>query len=128
MDPAKLLFIAVAALIVLGPERLPTAARKLGELWSLVRSPATYLAEHLGEVLAEAGLPRDALGMVVGSAAHVADGVARLVGTPVASRLRSESGTLQSGRAGEAGQGAAPWRSRPAISPTQLVAGEWELN
>jgi sec-independent protein translocase protein TatB len=33
LDPAKILMILVVALIVLGPERLPKAARQLGSYW-----------------------------------------------------------------------------------------------
>jgi hypothetical protein len=33
LDPAKLLVILVLALVVLGPERLPKAARQVGALW-----------------------------------------------------------------------------------------------
>lgn len=33
LDPAKLLIIAVVAVILLGPDRLPQLARKVGEYW-----------------------------------------------------------------------------------------------
>jgi hypothetical protein len=33
LDPAKLLVILVLALVILGPERLPKAARQIGSLW-----------------------------------------------------------------------------------------------
>jgi sec-independent protein translocase protein TatB len=33
LDPAKLLVILVIALVVLGPERLPKAARQIGGVW-----------------------------------------------------------------------------------------------
>ncbi len=37
LDPAKLLIVAVVALLVLGPDKLPTAARKASSLLSDLR-------------------------------------------------------------------------------------------
>ena len=33
LDPAKLIVIAVLAIVLLGPEKLPTAARQMGLAW-----------------------------------------------------------------------------------------------
>lgn len=37
LDPAKLLVILIVALVVLGPDKLPTVARQLGSAWNEIR-------------------------------------------------------------------------------------------
>lgn len=53
LDPAKLLIIAVVALVVLGPDKLPAAARKvsslLGDLQRLRASVHQQVQEHVGD-------------------------------------------------------------------------------
>lgn len=77
LDPGKLLLVAIVAVMVLGPDKLPDAARRLGAAWRsfsefrhqmesevrqtipdlpssgelarLVRSPASFL-NHLGDI------------------------------------------------------------------------------
>ncbi len=50
VDPTKIIFVLVAGLIILGPERLPQVARRAGELWALVRAPAEFLARQVQAV------------------------------------------------------------------------------
>src|SRR5579862_1023238 len=37
LDPAKLLVILIVALVVLGPDKLPTVARQMGAAWGEIR-------------------------------------------------------------------------------------------
>jgi hypothetical protein len=50
IDPTKLLFIAVAALILLGPERLPEVARRAGEFWSQLKGHRDRLTQQIGSI------------------------------------------------------------------------------
>ncbi len=56
VDPTKIVFVLVAALIILGPEKLPQVARRAGELWSLVRAPAEFLARQVQAVTGQGAL------------------------------------------------------------------------
>ncbi len=61
LDPAKLLVIFVIALVVLGPERLPKAARQLGAAWRELTRIRDQVAEEVRAAvpdLAELDLPR----------------------------------------------------------------------
>jgi len=58
IDPTKLLFIAVAALVLLGPERLPELARRAGELWSQLKGHRDRLTQQIGSI---PGLPSAAV-------------------------------------------------------------------
>ncbi len=51
IDPEKILFIAAAALILLGPERLPGIAHRAGEIWSLLKGPRDYLAKEFPQLI-----------------------------------------------------------------------------
>jgi hypothetical protein len=51
IDPEKILFIAAAALILLGPERLPGLAHRAGEIWSLLKGPRDYLAKEFPQLV-----------------------------------------------------------------------------
>jgi len=53
LDPEKLLFIFVIAVLVLGPERLPQAARTLGRVLGEVRKYTTGFQSEMRQVLAE---------------------------------------------------------------------------
>ncbi|MHB8190061.1 MAG: Sec-independent protein translocase subunit TatA/TatB [Ferrimicrobium sp.] len=68
LDPTKLLFVSVAALILLGPERLPQVARRAGELWSLLRAPRDFLGHQMQDLLRTPGATvSQFLGETVGS-------------------------------------------------------------
>ncbi len=113
LDPGKLLLVAVVAILVLGPDRLPDAARRVGATWRsfnefrhrmesevrqtvpelpssgelarLVRSPGALL-HHLGDVApATSDLPEP----------HTVD----VVGPPVSSDAPSPSTSLALGDA-----------------------------
>jgi Sec-independent protein translocase protein TatA len=114
MDPAKLLFIGVAALIILGPERLPQVARKAGELWSLLRSPAAYFAQHLQEVAQAAGIPEELL----------RQGMSRSLGGLIASAVPEAPAP---GSPAQSPRATAPRLPAGAATGDDIVAGPWEL-
>jgi len=47
LDPAKILLVLVVALIVLGPDKLPKAARQLGAAWGQLRQWRARLEEEV---------------------------------------------------------------------------------
>jgi sec-independent protein translocase protein TatB len=61
--PEKLILLFVIALIVLGPNRLPQAARTLGHLMGEVRRMSGSLQDEVKDALAD---PKDALTAAVG--------------------------------------------------------------
>jgi sec-independent protein translocase protein TatB len=61
--PEKLILLFVIALIVLGPNRLPQAARTLGHLMGELRRMSGSFQDEVKEALAD---PKDALSTAVG--------------------------------------------------------------
>ena len=57
LDPAKILVILVIALIVLGPERLPRAARQLGAAWRELTRVREQVTEEVRSAIPDVGLP-----------------------------------------------------------------------
>ncbi|MBO0731061.1 MAG: twin-arginine translocase TatA/TatE family subunit [Acidimicrobiaceae bacterium] len=57
-SPEKLLLVGIIALVVLGPHRLPQAARTLGRFVAEMRRMSASFRSEVGDALAE---PRDAL-------------------------------------------------------------------
>lgn len=47
LDPAKLLVVLVVALVVLGPDKLPRAARQMGAAWHQLRHWRAQLEEEV---------------------------------------------------------------------------------
>ena len=47
----ELLFIVVIALIVLGPERLPSTMREIAKMWGYVRNLSRELTSQFGDEL-----------------------------------------------------------------------------
>ncbi len=62
-SPEKLILVAILALVVLGPHRLPQAARTLGRLVAEARRVSGSFQTEVREALTE---PRDALSNAVG--------------------------------------------------------------
>ncbi len=62
-SPEKFILVAVLALVVLGPNRLPQAARTLGRLVAEARRVSGSFQSEVREALTE---PRDALSNAVG--------------------------------------------------------------
>jgi sec-independent protein translocase protein TatB len=75
LSPEKILVIAIFALVVLGPNRLPQAARTLGRLLAEARRVSGSFQEEVRGALAE---PHDVLNKAVGD-----------LGVPRVSDLRS---------------------------------------
>jgi sec-independent protein translocase protein TatB len=63
LSPEKLLLVGVIAMIVLGPERLPHAARTAGRMLAEVRRLSANARTEVTNAMAE---PRDALDRTVG--------------------------------------------------------------
>jgi Tat protein translocase TatB subunit len=63
VGPEKLLLLLVIALVVLGPKRLPDAARSLGRAVGELRRLTGHIQEEVHDALAD---PRDALTSAVG--------------------------------------------------------------
>jgi Sec-independent protein translocase protein TatA len=57
LDPAKLLVILVAALVVLGPDRLPSAARQLGGAWRTLTHLREQVTEEVRRAIPDVDLP-----------------------------------------------------------------------
>lgn len=66
LDPAKLLVILVVALVVLGPERLPRAARQLGIAWRELTRIREEVREEVRSAIPEMDVPRIPPGSVSG--------------------------------------------------------------
>lgn len=56
LDPAKLLVVLVFALVVLGPERLPRAARQLGAAWRELTRIRQQVTDEVRSALPDLGL------------------------------------------------------------------------
>ncbi|HVC25637.1 MAG TPA: twin-arginine translocase TatA/TatE family subunit [Acidimicrobiales bacterium] len=57
LDPAKILVVLVFALIVLGPERLPRAARQLGAAWRELTRVREQVTEEIRSAMPDLDLP-----------------------------------------------------------------------
>ncbi|HVC24993.1 MAG TPA: twin-arginine translocase TatA/TatE family subunit [Acidimicrobiales bacterium] len=57
LDPAKILVVLVLALIVLGPERLPKAARQLGAAWRELTRVRDQVTEEIRSAIPDLDLP-----------------------------------------------------------------------
>jgi sec-independent protein translocase protein TatB len=58
LDPVKLLFILLAAVIVLGPERLPRAARQVGAAWRQLTQLRERLEAEVRSAMPDLDLPK----------------------------------------------------------------------
>jgi Sec-independent protein translocase protein TatA len=56
LDPAKILMILVVILIVMGPDRLPKAARQLGALWHEVTRLRQEVTDEVRSVMPDLDL------------------------------------------------------------------------
>ncbi len=61
LDPANILLLAVVALVVLGPERIPGAFRTLGKYWAEFQRIRTEAETHVREVVGNLGVPNASL-------------------------------------------------------------------
>jgi Sec-independent protein translocase protein TatA len=58
LDPAKILVILIIALVVLGPERLPGAARQLGGAWRELNKLREKFEEEVRAAVPDLDLPK----------------------------------------------------------------------
>lgn len=111
IDPEKLLVVFVIALIVLGPSRLPQAARSLGRGLAEVRRYTAVFRSEVDQVLAE---PR----AIIQSAVHEAE---MLTGRPTGHEgaAGGEVAEAFSGRDGAAvepeASASVPWTGSPGV-------------
>ena len=94
LSPDKLLMLAVVALVVLGPNRLPGAARTLGRFIGQMRAMSSSLQEEVRDALGE---PHDAFTSAIGDfrPAQVRRGVRRAVTDLVAPFEADSAGVNQ---------------------------------
>lgn len=104
-SPEKLLVIGMLALLVLGPNRLPTAARSVGRIVGQLRRMSGSLQSEMRDVLAE---PRQALQHAV--AEFGLDDVKLPLHDPFAPAPPAP--------APAAGQASASWRQPPVAAAT----------
>jgi Sec-independent protein translocase protein TatA len=104
LDPAKILIIAVVAVILLGPERLPTFARQVGGAWRTFTAYRHRMEQEVRSSLPD--LPTSAE-------------IARLARSPSAllDRLSTMSPGEGSPGEGSPGEGQPPASSVPAEVP-----------
>jgi Tat protein translocase TatB subunit len=111
IDPEKLLFIFVIAVLVLGPERLPQAARTLGRGLAEIRKYTSGFQSEVRQVLAE---PK----AIIDAAVREADLRTDRPRTNGAGTPRTDDGVPSAGSASAAGMdgagdGAGRERRRP---------------
>src|ERR1700688_3290949 len=95
LSPPKLLLILVIALIVLGPDKLPSAARRIGAMWSEFNRWRTHLETEVRAAFPD--LPSTTE-------------IAQAVRSPITmlDRLADEHGATPSGAGPGHGAGAGP--------------------
>lgn len=135
LDPAKLLVILVLALILLGPERLPRAARQLGSFWRDLSRLRQRLEEEVREAVPDLDLPelpvirRGGLsgyitGMMAGSGGtQTGDDEDESPSEAVGAGVSPPSGPVAV-PAGWQAHGAEEWASGSSLSPLPSAVGE----
>ncbi|MGO8877844.1 MAG: twin-arginine translocase TatA/TatE family subunit [Acidimicrobiales bacterium] len=144
LDPAKILIVLLVAVIVLGPERLPKAARQLGSAWRELTKLRDRLESEVRSAMPDLDLPKLPVmpargitgylgGMMMsgsGGAGTAAAGTAEgdvAMTTPLLGAPEEASGAI-SGAAGRPGSRPAPetggGRSPRSTSPWKTSAFE----
>ena len=113
LDPAKLLIIAVVALLVLGPEKLPKAAATLGTLRRDLHALRARVDGALGDVLS--GAPSAAeVAAAVRSPLTLLDRLAGSPGSEGHATSASQQATAPPPGGEQSATGADPWDGWPA--------------
>lgn len=121
LDPAKILVVLVFALIVLGPERLPRAARQVGAFWRELSRIREQVREEVHAAIPQVDIPRIPAGAVSGF-------LRDLTSTPgTGVELEHEAGGLASGEHVAAGSlsrtaPSAPGPAGALLDETAVVA------
>jgi sec-independent protein translocase protein TatB len=106
LSPDKLAMLALVALVVLGPNRLPQAARSLGRFIAAMRSMTSTFREEVSGALDSTGVNLSDLAEL-----HPANIRRNVTGT-ITGML--DPGTPQAGPAGQAGPAAPAGQAGPA--------------
>ena len=140
LDPAKILVILIIALIVLGPERLPTAARQLGGAWRELNRLREKFEAEVRAAVPDLDLPkiptspsRAVSGYLTGLVSGLTDPSVG-ASTTAATGLVDETVVDDRGLASNPGGTAAVWSApdeldgsqagwRPLLGSTDTVAG-----
>ncbi|MDA8267214.1 MAG: twin-arginine translocase TatA/TatE family subunit [Actinomycetota bacterium] len=117
LDPAKVLVVLVVALVVLGPDKLPRAARQAGAAWNHVRHWRDRLEEEVRGAFPDLPAART-IGQAVRSPLSLldrladdhehgiaAEGAARADGAPGRDDAPAQAVTAEAGAAAAAGPG-----------------------
>ena len=138
LDPAKILMVLLVAIIVLGPERLPKAARQLGAAWRELSRLRERLEDEVRTALPDLDLPAipaiprgGITGYLTGMMSSVASGgseaggaiTGAAAGAPAVARTPGGFSTSEWTSAPSAG--AAALVSSTALSSSGLPAG-WQ--
>jgi hypothetical protein len=129
LDPGKILVILVLALIVLGPDRLPKAARQAGAAWRELTRVREQVTEEIRSAMPDLDLPnipRMPTNVVSGFIADLTKPSVRDVGgdavgaNGVESEVQEAPGELISssstGETDETGEASSTWPSESAAS------------
>lgn len=135
-DPAKILVVLLVALVVLGPERLPRAARQLGTAWRELTRIRERVEEEVRSAMPDVDLPKlpamprtSVAGYLTGMMTNAdrARGTGGGTGSPADAEVSAEEGvdTVSWSGSTAADFGAAPSNPSPVISPAGIPAG-WQ--
>jgi sec-independent protein translocase protein TatB len=112
-SPEKLFVVGIIALIVLGPDRLPEAARSVGRFVATFRRLSSGFQDEVRDVLAE---PRDAFNTALGDLrpAHVRRPVRQIINSALSPPTLSADEHAAQGPTAPAGE------PRPPDEPPSL--------
>jgi hypothetical protein len=129
LDPAKILMILLVAVMVLGPERLPKAARQLGAAWRELTRVRERLEEEVRSALPDLDLPsipaipRGGIsGYLTGMMTSAASGGSQASGAITGEVVTgAAAGEAADGRT-EGGFSSGQWSSAPVLGSTRAVS------
>ena len=129
LDPAKLLMILLVAVLVLGPERLPKAARQMGAAWRELTRVHERLEDEVRSALPDIDIPKIPA-MPRGGIAGYLTGMMTSVGPTGSKASGAMTGEVVTGAsAGETAAGrtaggfsTAEWSSRPSSEAVSTIS------
>jgi hypothetical protein len=129
LDPAKILMILLVAVIVLGPERLPKAARQLGAAWRELTRVRERLEAEVRSALPDIDLPaipampRGGLtGYLTGMMTSVGSGGANASGAITGQVVNGAAAGEPADARSEGGFSTSEWTSGPAVGASTEVS------
>jgi Sec-independent protein translocase protein TatA len=117
LSPVKFMFVLAVALIVLGPDKLPAAARKIGELWSDLRRMRERLEQEVRGSFPDIP-PTHELARLARTPLTYLDQLAQIEGGATSEQVPPIAFTIP--------ETAAP--ERVSASPLQVVVDDAQLN